>query len=150
MAMLMSWMSPRLAHAVNPETLLMPGKLTSAHQKLEEDCSQCHDRADRARQTQLCLTCHDKIAADITQHRGFHGRLPGIGSSQCRACHSEHLGRDADIVKLSREQFDHRMTDFALEGAHATLACESCHRPGKAFREAPERVPVVPPEGRAA
>jgi hypothetical protein len=137
MAMLMSWMSPRLAHAVNPETLLMPGKLTSAHQKLEENCSQCHDRADRARQTQLCLTCHDKVAADITQHRGFHGRLPGIGSSQCRACHSEHLGRDADIVKLSREQFDHRMTDFALEGGHAALACDSCHRPGKAFREAP-------------
>ena len=137
MAMLMSSMSPRLALAVNPETLLMPGKVTSAHQKIEEDCSQCHDRADRARQTPLCLACHDKIAADITQKRGFHGRLPGIGTSQCRACHSEHLGRDADIVRLSREQFDHRLTDFALEGRHAALACESCHRPGKAYREAP-------------
>ncbi|HZC77967.1 MAG TPA: hypothetical protein VE258_09480, partial [Ktedonobacterales bacterium] len=44
--------------AVNPETLLMPGKLTDAHAKYEESCSDCHDRADRGRQTGLCLTCH--------------------------------------------------------------------------------------------
>jgi hypothetical protein len=37
--------------AVNPETLLMPGKLTSAHAKYEDDCSNCHDRTDRSRQT---------------------------------------------------------------------------------------------------
>jgi hypothetical protein len=136
MAMLMGSMAPKPAHAVNPETLLMPGKVTAAHQKFEEECSKCHDRADRARQTNLCMACHDKVAADITQHRGFHGRVAGIEASQCRACHSEHLGRDADIVKLSREQFDHDLTDFALKGAHATLACDSCHRPGKLYREA--------------
>ena len=134
MAMLMSWMQLKPAQAVNPETLLMPGKVSTAHQKLEEDCSNCHDRADRGRQTHLCLACHDKISADMVGHRGFHGRLPGIESSQCRACHSEHLGRDADIVKLSREQFDHELTDFVLKGAHAALACDSCHRPGKLFR----------------
>jgi hypothetical protein len=135
--MLMSCLPSRFANAVNPETLLMPGKVTAAHEKYEEDCSQCHDRADRERQTQLCLNCHKDVAADVQGRRGFHGRLPGIESSQCRACHLEHVGRTADIVKLSREQFDHEMTDFALQGAHRTVACDSCHEKGKLYREAP-------------
>ena len=85
----------------------MPGKLSAAHEKLVENCANCHDRADRARQTQLCLACHKDVAADVTARRGFHGRLPGIADSQCRACHTEHKGRDEDIVKLSPAQFDH-------------------------------------------
>jgi len=129
--------SARLAHGVNPETLLMPGKVIAAHAEYEEDCSQCHDRTDRSRQSALCLACHKDVAADATQRRGFHGRLPGIDTAQCRACHSEHLGRDADVVKLVPEQFDHAMTDFVLEGAHRSLACDSCHRPNKLFRDAP-------------
>ena len=105
--LLLGLLAARPAEAVNPETLLMPGKLTAAHAKYEEQCSQCHDRSDRNRQTQLCLDCHKDIAADLRQQRGFHGHVPGIENSQCRACHSEHLGREADIVKLSREQFNH-------------------------------------------
>ena len=94
----------------------MPGKLSAAHAKYEEQCSRCHDRSDRNRQTQLCLDCHKDIAADVRPKQGFHGRLTGIGTSQCRACHSEHHGRDNDIVKLSREQFNHERTDYPLRG----------------------------------
>ena len=115
----------------------MPGKLSTAHQKVEEQCSQCHDRTDRNRQTRLCLDCHKDIAADIGASKGFHGHIRGIASSQCRACHSEHLGRDADIVKLNREQFNHDGTDFALQGAHASVVCASCHTAGKRYRQAP-------------
>jgi hypothetical protein len=125
------------SEAVNPETLLMPGKVTAAHQKWEEQCSQCHDRTDRNRQTSLCLDCHKEIAADLRQKHGFHGRLPGIETSQCRACHSEHLGRTADIVKLSREQFNHANTEYPLRGAHVNVVCESCHAAGKKYRDAP-------------
>jgi hypothetical protein len=125
------------SEAVNPETLLMPGKVSTAHHKYEEQCSLCHDRSDRNRQTRLCLDCHKDIAADITARKGFHGRLPGIAASQCRACHSEHLGRDGDIVKLSREQFDHEGTDFPLRGSHMTVLCASCHTPAKPYRKAP-------------
>jgi hypothetical protein len=126
------------AEAANPETLLMPGKLSNAHAKLEEDCKNCHDRSDRGRQSQLCLSCHKPVGTDVAERRGFHGRLPGASDRmQCRACHSEHLGRDADIVKLSRDQFDHARTDFALQGTHAGLPCESCHVRGKPFRDAP-------------
>jgi hypothetical protein len=126
------------ADAQNPETLLMPGKLTAAHAKYEQDCSNCHDRSNRGRQPQLCLACHKDVAADVGAKRGFHGRLAGAGTSlQCHACHSEHLGRDADIVKFSRDQFDHTHSDFPLQGAHATVACDSCHAKGKRFSEAP-------------
>jgi hypothetical protein len=136
LALLMGSLTAERAVAVNPETLLMPGKLSSAHAKYEEKCSSCHDRSDRNRQTQLCLDCHKEIAADVRNARGFHGRLSNIGASQCRACHSEHHGRDADIVKLSREQFNHEQTDFPLRGAHLTTACDACHVHGKPFSEA--------------
>ena len=106
--LLCALLAAREAEAVNPETLLMPGKLTTAHAKYEEECSKCHDRTDRSRQTGLCLDCHKEIAADVRQHRGFHGRLTGIDTAECRACHSEHLGRNADIMKLSREQCTER------------------------------------------
>lgn len=130
-------LASRTAEAVNPETLLMPGKLTAGHAQLEEQCTNCHDRSNRARQPQLCLACHKDIAADVRSARGYHGRLEGTASLQCRACHSEHLGREADIVKFSREQFHHERTDFPLQGAHEAVTCDNCHQKGKKFSEAP-------------
>jgi hypothetical protein len=136
--LLLGLLPARPVDAVNPETLLMPGKLSAAHVKYEEQCSLCHDRTDRNRQTALCLDCHKDIAADLRQQHGYHGRLAGIEKSQCRACHSEHLGREADIVKLSHEQFNHERTEFALKGMHVDVVCESCHVVGKRYRDAPK------------
>src|SRR5258708_288152 len=124
------------ARGANVETLLMPGKVTQAHVKQEETCSNCHDRSTVRTQTSLCLDCHKDIAADVQQHQGYHGRMSNAGVGECRACHTEHKGRKADIVQLSRAQFDHRLTDFALEGAHAALDCESCHKKDEAWRKA--------------
>jgi hypothetical protein len=119
------------------ETLLMPGKVSAAHAKIEADCTQCHDRADRARQPQLCVACHREIGADLLARKGLHGRMQAASAAQCKACHSEHLGRDADIVKFAREQFDHSVTNFELDGAHVSVACASCHAAGRKFRQAP-------------
>jgi len=124
------------AHASGIETLLMPGKVSTPHAKLESECAKCHDRADRARQAQLCMDCHKDVGADVHAHAGFHGRLPGIERAQCKACHTEHLGRDAEIVKFSRSSFDHSQTDFALTGAHATAPCAGCHKQGAKYRAA--------------
>ena len=77
------------------------------------------------------------LRATCATHHGFHGRMPNAGVGECRACHTEHKGREADIVQLDRAQFDHRLTDFALEGAHAALECASCHKKGEAWRKAP-------------
>jgi hypothetical protein len=137
LGLLLGLVVARRAEAVNPETLLMPGKLTSAHAKYEEQCTQCHDRSNSARQTRLCLDCHKEIAADVARQRGYHGHLPGIATAECHACHSEHLGRGADIVKLVPEQLNHDLTDYPLRGAHTALACGGCHVAGKPYREAP-------------
>jgi hypothetical protein len=137
LGLLLGLVVARRAEAVNPETLLMPGKLSSAHAKYEEQCTQCHDRSNSARQTRLCLDCHKEIAADVARQRGYHGHLPGIATAECHACHSEHLGRAADIVKLVPEQLNHDLTDYPLRGAHTALACGGCHVAGKPYREAP-------------
>ena len=63
--------------------------------------------------------------------------MAGAATTQCKACHSEHQGRDGDIVKFTRAGFDHTRTDFKLEGAHRGVSCESCHKTGKPFRAAP-------------
>jgi hypothetical protein len=125
------------ARAAGVETLLMPGKVTQAHAKIETECSKCHDRSDRSAQSRLCLDCHKEIAADVSGRRGYHGRMANAGAGQCRACHSEHGGRSSDIVQLDPAQFDHALADFALEGAHRTLACASCHKDGEAWSKAP-------------
>ena len=85
----------------------------------------------------LCRSCHEPIAQDIARHGGFHGRVSGIETGQCRACHTEHKGRGADIVKLESTAFPHSRTDFQLQGAHATVACGDCHATGRKFRDAP-------------
>ncbi|HEX3397442.1 MAG TPA: hypothetical protein VHS76_12140 [Steroidobacteraceae bacterium] len=130
-------LSPPHAHAVSVETLLMPGKVTRAHEKLESNCSNCHDRSSPHGETVRCLECHKEIAADVQMHRGYHGRMANAAISECRACHTEHRGRDADIVQMSRSQFDHSLTEFELQGAHANLACESCHKSTEPWRKAP-------------
>lgn len=125
------------ASAASIETLLMPGKVSQAHAKYETECSQCHDRADRSLQSGLCLACHKDTAADIKAGKGLHGRMPGKTTTQCKACHSEHQGRDGDIVKFNPASFDHASVDFKLEGAHRGVTCEACHKSGKKWREAP-------------
>ena len=119
------------------ERLVMPGDLIAGHAKLEPNCSNCHAPFSKNQQRTLCLDCHKEISRDIDAGAGFHGRRPEIKVQECNHCHTDHVGRDADIVRLDRETFDHDFTDFALDGAHVGLACVSCHEDGKKFAAAP-------------
>jgi hypothetical protein len=123
------------ARAVTIEKLIMPGPVSEAHGKLESSCGNCHDRADRDRQTALCLDCHKEIAADIHSQTRYHGRMRASASGQCRGCHTEHQGRKADINRLTESGFAHDLTNFKLDGAHSTLPCASCHRPNTPYRK---------------
>jgi hypothetical protein len=118
------------------ERLLMPGELSKAHAKFEDNCSSCHRALSKQAQTQLCLDCHKPIAVDIAEKKGFHGKRPGIAQAECRTCHTEHKGRGFDIVQLDRETFDHGATNFPLVGRHIAATCSGCHVPAKKFREA--------------
>jgi Cytochrome c3 len=134
---LVGWIGSTTARATSVETLLMPGKVSQAHVKQEITCTNCHDRTNVRKQSALCLDCHKPIAADLSTHRGYHGRMPNADKTECVACHTEHKGRDADIVQLNRAQFDHDLTEFRLDGAHAALRCEGCHKPRSDWRQAP-------------
>ncbi len=134
LASLLGWAAA--APASSLEKLLMPGEVAAGHAKLEGDCTQCHDRSGKVRQTDLCVACHKDIGADLLHQRGFHGHALKPGA-ECTACHTEHKGRAADIVRFDRRSFDHATSGFKLDGRHTTTACEACHATGKKFREAP-------------
>lgn len=118
------------------EKLIMPGDLIAGHAKLEEDCGNCHQPFSKTTQDQLCLDCHDKVAADIQSKSGFHGRRNEVSADDCNHCHTDHIGRDGDIVRFDPEAFNHAFSDFQLKGAHKTALCEGCHPAGKKYRTA--------------
>lgn len=129
-----AWLAASPVAAQSLESVLMPGRLVAAHAELEDDCDKCHVKFDRGAQAGKCLACHEAIAADVEAGRGYHGR---IAERRCSACHTDHEGRDARIVRLDPAAFDHGLTDFVLEGRHAATACEDCHRADAPHRAAP-------------
>jgi hypothetical protein len=128
---------PAAAWSANLERLLMPGPVVEGHAELEDDCSACHANFDASKQNGLCLDCHEDVAADVAEHGGFHGRLEPLGT--CKRCHTEHLGREADVVGLNPDLFDHQQTDFPLEGAHGAVSCSDCHQAGELHRSATQQ-----------
>lgn len=131
-------MTATVIHAESLESLLMPGPVIKAHEEYEHSCDQCHDTSDRSRQSQLCVQCHahENILNDLSSKTGFHGRLAEKSASNCKHCHTEHEGRDKDIVLLNAATFDHKNTDFSLKGAHLKTACNACHEAGRKYSEA--------------
>jgi hypothetical protein len=72
-------------------------------------CEECHVTPAYARTDARCIACHP---AD-DHHDGRLG-------ADCASCHNPN--------DWSAWTFDHdRQTDFALDGGHAGLVCESCH-----------------------
>jgi hypothetical protein len=89
--------------------------LLGRHAKVE--CKECHATAAFKDAERECVACHRKDDR--------HKRTLSEGCAEC------HNARDWKIW-----DFDHgRRTKYALDGAHARVACTSCHRapaePGK-------------------
>lgn len=128
----------------NLESMLSPGPLSSAHAKYEGECKKCHGDSKNKSEVQLCLNCHKPVGQDIEARKGFHGLTPGVTSSECRLCHSEHQGRKADILQFNPSTFQHAHTDFALDGKHKDVPCGQCHKndaPSKTkpYRDTPQQ-----------
>jgi hypothetical protein len=81
--------------------------LRGAHARI--DCASCHADGRFIGTPKACADCH------VDRHRGKLG-------ARCETCHDEERFR-------SPAGFDHRVTGFALEGAHVGVACASCHGP---------------------
>ena len=121
------------------EQLVIPGPVVAGHVKLEKQCSNCHEPFSRRSQSRLCLACHKEIAADRSAVKGFHGLRPEAAKQYCNHCHTDHQGREADIVLLDRETFNHAFTNFVLREAHKAVPCVGCHAETTKFRDAPGR-----------
>ena len=117
--------------------LIMPAPVTASHAEVEADCGSCHAPLSNQPQGELCVVCHTDVGDDIAQRSGFHGRLSEPQRLDCAACHTDHEGRDMNIVALNEKTFDHMLTNFALHGAHSDVACGDCHSAGSRHRDAP-------------
>ncbi len=108
-----------------------PGDLTHAHANLEgmNNCTQCHDLGKKINGDK-CLECHTLIKIRIDQKKGFHSSS-AARDKECVKCHTEHRGRNFDMIKWAGEQanFAHEQSGYTLEGKHKTAKCASCHKP---------------------
>ena len=108
---------------------LSPGKLTNAHAELEgiTNCTQCHTLGEKISDAK-CLACHKEIKTRIEGQIGYHASS-AVKKQECSTCHSEHHGRGFDMVRFDQENFDHKLTGYALTGAHQRIDCRQCHIP---------------------
>jgi hypothetical protein len=123
LAIVVAWSSS--AHADLPS----PGPLANAHASIdnEDDCGKCHTSGKYVG-AQLCLSCHKDLGAEMSAHRGLHGKQ--YQGQACEACHVDHLGRNAKLVKWPggvMDKLDHGLTGYPLDGAHRTVTCAKCH-----------------------
>jgi len=107
---------------------ISPGPLSAAHAQLEgnRSCLQCHE-AGRGVAPRLCLDCHRALGDQIAAGRGPHAEA---AFQRCERCHSEHNGREFELVRFEggERAFDHQRAGWRLAGRHARLACRDCHR----------------------
>lgn len=107
---------------------LSPGELSKYHEHLEglSNCTQCHDLGKKVT-NQKCLECHTEIADRIKNNKGYHVS-DEVKNKDCFSCHSDHHGRDFEIVRFKIEDFEHDKTGYKLEGAHTKKKCSDCHQ----------------------
>ena len=127
---------PGAAGAQILEKLVMPGRVIEAHAETEANCGSCHAADTDEAVSALCVDCHEDVGRDRSGREGFHGRFVPARDSECVACHTDHEGRDADIVQLNAGVFDHSFTDFPLGGRHRDAACSDCHASGDDYHAA--------------
>jgi len=112
---------------------ISPGKLSQAHADLEgmRKCLKCHDLGEGPSDNK-CMECHGEIAWSLGRNRGFHRGVAGDGKKECYECHSEHAGRDFQLVHWPGgvNSFDHSNAGYELAGKHAGLKCRDCHKSG--------------------
>ncbi|HEY1471272.1 MAG TPA: cytochrome c3 family protein [Candidatus Acidoferrum sp.] len=112
---------------------ISPGPLSKAHSSLNgtSHCNSCHQFGASA-PTYKCLECHKEVAQDLSAKHGYHFQIQmqNPHGKDCVRCHLEHNGENFKLIhwEPSEEKFDHRLTGYKLEGKHASLACEKCHK----------------------
>ena len=107
---------------------ISPGDLTKHHAILEglSNCTKCHNLGEQLTK-EKCIGCHKEIKIRMDKNSGYHSS-DEVKNKDCWKCHSEHNGRNFEIIRFDKNKFDHSKTKFILTGAHQNLQCEKCHK----------------------
>jgi len=114
----------RLSGQISPGDLAEP----HAHLKGLSNCTKCHTLGEKV-SNEKCLDCHLDIGIRISESRGYHSSAEVKGKS-CTECHSDHHGRNFQMIRFDTDQFNHALTGYNLLGAHAKINCKTCHKVG--------------------
>jgi hypothetical protein len=108
---------------------ISPGDLADVHAYLEgiSNCTKCHVLGDKV-SNEKCLQCHVELKSQVDLGRGYHSSIQ-VKGKQCVTCHNDHHGRKFQIIRFNKETFDHSLTGYKLQGAHAKKGCSDCHKP---------------------
>jgi len=109
-------------------TQLSPGELSKVHSHLEgiSNCTKCHILGKKV-SNQKCLDCHTELKARVELRKGYHSSAE-VRGKECVTCHNDHHGLNFQIIRFSKEKFNHNLTGFNLEGAHTKKQCVDCHK----------------------
>ena len=111
----------------NVAAQISPGDLADPHSHLEgiSNCTQCHVLGNKV-SNEKCLNCHTEIKERMTLRKGYHASAY-VKSKQCIACHSDHNGKNFQLVRLDITKFDHIITGYSLSVPHSKKDCKDCH-----------------------
>lgn len=115
-----------LFYSIRLGDLLSPGPLALPHARYEglNHCTLCHELFGGV-SDERCLACHREIRRSLARPLSYHSRAKG----PCRQCHPDHRGKELEMVRLDERAFAHdRETTYPLEGKHARVPCEKCHK----------------------
>ena len=96
---------------VGSASFICSGPLSYNHAKLQDDCSQCHDRFSSV-SAEKCSDCHERFKDDIytldahyVYRSGDSSRVDAAHAELiCADCHVEHRGRAAELTQVSDER----------------------------------------------
>ena len=106
---------------------ISPGDLAEVHAHLEgmSNCTLCHTLGDKVTNDK-CLNCHKLLKDRVDAKRGYHSSSQ-VSGKQCVECHNDHHGRSFQIIHFDADTFNHNLSGYKLEGAHARQKCADCH-----------------------
>lgn len=107
---------------------ISPGELAEAHSHLEglSNCTKCHILGQKV-SNEKCLECHTELKQRIGLQKGYHSSIL-VKTKECVNCHSDHHGRNFELVRFDISAFKHDFTGYELKGAHKEQDCSDCHK----------------------
>jgi hypothetical protein len=106
---------------------LSPGDLSEPHAYLEglSNCTKCHVLGNKV-SDEKCLNCHTEIQQRLNLQKGYHSSADVKGKN-CTSCHSDHHGKNFQLIRFEIEKFDHNLTGYNLSTPHLKKDCKDCH-----------------------